>query len=268
MRLKYMGSLAALAMMLAVAAPVAADAPNACPDPAEGDFRDESTSANETGTFTVDGVQVTYTVSADGETITFSRAVSFCVKGGSDDNSGVISGTTFTVDFLNDGANTPTISNFTVYGIFLTPVTAAAATVTPPSCSAAGTLVIPANTAAVSYSVSPAYTAGASGTFTVTATANAGFGLTGTSQWTLTVAPQLTGAACATGGTLPGGSAPTTPAAAAAAPVAQSVLAGRSLPTTATGSAIDRSLPFLALLVLAGLGFVAQRNIAAVNARR
>src|SRR5688500_7742553 len=75
------------------------------------------------------------------------------------------------------------------------PVTAAAASVTPPSCTAAGMLVVPANTASVTYSVSPAYSAGATGTFTVTATANAGFVLTGTSQWTLTVLAQLSGAA-------------------------------------------------------------------------
>ena len=201
MRLRFIGILAILAMMLAVAAPVAADAPNACPEPAEGDFKDGSTSANETGTFTVDGVEVTYTVSADGKTVTFSQAVSFCVKGGSDDNSGVISGTTFTVDFLNHGGNTPAISNFTVYGVVLTQVTALAASVTPPSCTAAGTLSIPEDTAQVDYSVSPAYSAGATGTFMVTATAKAGFVLTGTAAWTLEVLPQLTGVVCASGAT-------------------------------------------------------------------
>ena len=55
------------------------------------------------------------------------------------------------------------------------------------------------------YSVSPAYSAGATGTFTVTATAKPGFVLSGTSQWTLTVAAKVTGAACVTGGGTLGG---------------------------------------------------------------
>ena len=198
MKNRLVGTLAVLAMMLAFAAPAVADAPNDCPDPQSGDFVDGSTSGGEEGEFTVDGVLVHYEVSDDGKTITFSQQVTFCVKGGSEENSGVVTGTSYTVTFENAGGQNPAISNFVVYSVTPpTPVTAAAASVTAPTCSAAGMLVVPANTDSVTYSVSPAYSAGATGPFTVTATANAGFALTGTSQWTLTVAPQLTGSVCA-----------------------------------------------------------------------
>ena len=205
MRSRFIGILAVLAMIMAFAAPVAADAPNDCPDPEAGDFVDGSTSANETGQFTIDGVTVYYVVSADGKTISFFSdeehedpiSVEFCVKGGSADNSGVRTGSTYTVDFLNSGGQTPAISNFVVYGVPLTPTTAAAASVTAPSCEAAGTLVVPADTDSVEYSVSPGYNPGDTGTFTVTATAKPGFVLEGPSEWELTVLAQLTGDACA-----------------------------------------------------------------------
>ena len=64
-------------------------------------------------------------------------AVTFCVKGGSAGNSGVETASVYTVDFVNSGGQNPAISNFVVYGIGLTPVTALAASVTPPSCTAA-----------------------------------------------------------------------------------------------------------------------------------
>lgn len=339
MRLRFIGILAVLAMIMAFAAPVAADAPNDCPDPEAGDFADGSTAGGEEGDFTIDGVDVFYVVSADGETISFYAdedhtqpiAVEFCVKGGSDANSGVLTGSTYTVDFLNSGGQTPAISNFVVYGIALTPVTAAAASatapsctaagmlvvpadtasveyavspaytagatgtfavtatakagfvltgtsawtltvlpqvtgnacaaaataaaanITAPSCTAAGTLVIPANTASVTYSVSPAYTAGATGTFTVTATANAGFVLNGTTQWTLTVAPTVTGAACVTGGGTLGGNPPT----------------GSSLPNTAMDAPMTDQVPtsLIALLTLSGLAYVGRRNLLAMRDR-
>ena len=325
---------------MAFAAPVAADAPNDCPDPEAGDFADGSTSANETGQFTIDDVDVYYAVSADGKTISFFSdadhedpiSVEFCVKGGSADNSGVRTGSTYTVDFLNSGGQTPAISNFVVYGIDVTPTTAAAASVTPPSCTAAGTLVVPAdtdsveysvlpdytvgdtgpftvtatakpgfvlegpseweltvlaqltgdecaaaavaaaasitgpsctaagtlvvpaNTASVTYSVSPSYSAGATGTFTVTATANPGFVLNGTSQWSLTVAPKVTGAACVTGGGTLGGNPPT----------------GGSLPNTAMDAPMTDHVPasLIALLTLSGLAYVGRRNQLAMRDRR
>lgn len=269
MRLRLIGILAVLAMIIAFAAPVAADAPNDCPDPETGDFVDGSTSAGETGEFTIDGIVVEYEVSADGKTITFSREVTFCVKGGSEGNSGLVTATTYTVDFENAGGQNPAISNFVVYSVSETPptntiVTAAAASVTAPSCAAVGRLVVPANTAGVTYTVSPAYTAGATGTFTVAATANAGFTLTGTSQWMLTVAPQVTGAACVTGGgTLPGN--PTTPT----TPVRGGTL-GSSLPNTAIDASATDGLPtiLLTLLSVAGLAYVGGRNLVATRARR
>ena len=139
-----------------------------------------------------------------------------------------------------------------------TSVTAAPASITPPSCTAAGTLVIPADTASVMYSVSPAYTAGASGTFTVTATAKAGFVLSGTSQWALTVAPKATDASCVTGGgTLPGN------------PVRQGTLGG-SVPNTAMDAHADSQLPIavLGILMIAGAAVLSQRNLVSVSARR
>lgn len=345
MQLRVIGILAVLAMMMAFAAPVAADAPNDCPDPATGDFADESTSPNETGSFVIDEVTVYYAVSEDGKTISFFSdadrtqplVVEFCVKGGSAANSGVKTTlSTYTVDFLNDGGQTPQISNFVVYGVPTPPTpvaageptttpasceaagtlvipategvtfdvepdytagdsgtfevtatanpgfvltgesewtltvaeqltgdacataaTAAAASITPPSCTAAGTLVIPANTASVTYSVSPAYTAGATGTFTVTATANAGFVLNGTSQWTLMVAPQVTGASCVTGGgTLPGN--PTPPASPSSPPVRQGTL-GSSVPNTAMAvspAPVELAASLGGLLLMgSGIGF-------------
>lgn len=140
----------------------------------------------------------------------------------------------------------------------LTSTTAAAASVTPASCTAAGTLVVPADTDSVMYSVSPAYAAGATGDFTVTATAKSGFVLTGTAAWTLTVEPQITGAACITGGgTLPGN--PTPP------PVGEGTLgstggpAGGGLPNTAVPVELAASLGSL-LVIASGIGFSLTRR--------
>jgi hypothetical protein len=133
--------------------------------------------------------------------------------------------------------------------------TAAAASVTAPSCSATGGLVIPANTASVTYSVSPAYTAGATGTFTVTATANAGFKLAGTTQWTLTVAPKLTGPSCE--GTLAGNPTPTpAPAKSGSLPNTATDLTGGSLPVV------------LAAVAIAGLAVLGRQNVEELRNRR
>lgn len=268
MRHRVLGIVAAVAMIFTLAAPVAADAPNDCPDPAAGDFADESTGPAETGQFTIDGTTVYYAVTNDGHTISFFSdeerteplAVALCVKGGSVENSGVITASTYTVDFENSGGQNPSISNFVVYSVSqLTPTTAAQASVTPPSCTAAGTLVVPAGTASVMYTVSPAYTAGATGTFTVTATAKAGFALTGTSQWTVTVAPQVTGAVCVIGGgTLPGN------------PVRGGTL-GSTLPNTAMNAPLNDGVPptiLVTVLALAGLAYVGHRNLLASRTRR
>ena len=148
-----------------------------------------------------------------------------------------------------------------------TSVSAAPASITPPSCTAAGTLVIPADTASVMYSVSPAYAAGASGTFVVTATAKAGFVLNGTAQWTLTVAPKSTDASCTTGGgTLPGN--PVTPPSQAPTPVRQGTLA--SVPNTAMDAASSGQSPLvlLGLVTVAGAAYLARRNLVPVTTRR
>lgn len=117
--------LAALGLIAMFAMPVAADAPNDCPDPLAGDFADASTAAGETGSFVIDGTTVYYEVSEDGKTISFFSdedmtqplEVEFCVKGGSLANSGVKIASSYTVDFLNDGGQTPAISNFVVYSV-------------------------------------------------------------------------------------------------------------------------------------------------------
>lgn len=133
--------------------------------------------------------------------------------------------------------------------------TAAAASVTAPSCSATGGLVIPANTPSVTYSVSPAYTAGATGTFTVTATANAGFKLAGTTQWTLTVSPKLTGSGCE--GTLAGNPTPT-PAPAKSG----------SLPNTAMDLTSGNLPLVLAIVTIAGLAILGRQNVKEMLNRR
>lgn len=118
--------------------------------------------------------------------------------------------------------------------------------------------MVPADTASVMYTVSPTYSAGATGTFTVTATAKAGFVLNGTSQWTVTVGPQVTGAVCVTGGgTLPGN------------PVSGGTL-GSTLPNTAINAPLNDGLPtiLVTVLALAGLAYVGHRNLLAIRTRR
>jgi hypothetical protein len=60
-------------------------------------------------------------VSVDGPSVSFTDAagnpvvMQFCVKAGTD-NSGLETGSSFTVDWLNDGGQTPDISYVVVYG--------------------------------------------------------------------------------------------------------------------------------------------------------
>lgn len=75
-------------------------------------------------------------------------------------------------------------------------VTPTAPTATAPTCDADGSLVVPADTATVTYASVPSGTG--PGTYTVTATAAKGYVLDGTSTWTLTVLPKLTGDQCRT----------------------------------------------------------------------
>lgn len=64
------------------------------------------------GTFVVDGV----TAVVSGATVTFNSDVEFCVKA-STQNSGVLIGTDFTVNWLTRGGQTPGISYVVIYGI-------------------------------------------------------------------------------------------------------------------------------------------------------
>jgi hypothetical protein len=64
---------------------------------------------DEGGT-TTDGVEV----DIDGATVTFSEEVSFCVKAG-DEDSGVLVGTSFTVNWTVGNNQTPNISHVVVY---------------------------------------------------------------------------------------------------------------------------------------------------------
>ena len=113
MRTRFVGILAAMALLLAFAAPVAADAPNACPD---GAFKIDV--GPETGKFTIGGTEVTYTITNGGKTISFSHPVDLCVKGGSAANSGFINdATSYNVNFVNGGGQNPAISNFVIYAL-------------------------------------------------------------------------------------------------------------------------------------------------------
>lgn len=62
------------------------------------------------GGTTPDGV----TVTVSGTSVTFSSPVTFCVKAG-DGISGVLTGSSYTVDFLNNGGQFPGISHLVVY---------------------------------------------------------------------------------------------------------------------------------------------------------
>jgi hypothetical protein len=156
----------------------------------------------------------------------------------------------------DDGSQTSAVADRAIPMNITCPVetTAAAASVTPASCTAAGTLVVPADTESVMYSVSPAYVAGAAGNFTVTAAAKAGFVLTGTSAWALTVAAQVTDATCITGG---GGNP-------SPSPVLQGTLGssggpGGGLPNTAVPVELVASLGGL-LVIASGIGFSLTRR--------
>ena len=80
--------------------------------------------------------------------------------------------------------------------VCLTKVEATAPTVLAPTCTQDGKLVVPVSTTSITYASLPAGTG--PGTYTVTATATAGNLLVGTSSWTVTVLPMLTGEECAT----------------------------------------------------------------------
>jgi len=70
--------------------------------------------------FKTSGVYEGVTVTIDGKTVTFSQEVEFCVKA-ADGNSGVLTGASYTVDFLNNGNQFPDISHVVVYRVIPTP---------------------------------------------------------------------------------------------------------------------------------------------------
>jgi hypothetical protein len=122
-----------------------------------------------------------------------------------------------------------------------------APSVSPATCAAPGALTLNA-VAGVTYNVNPAYSAGASGSFTVTAVAAEGTTLTGPTTFVVNVPAKLV----CNSGTL-GGNPP----------------AGGSVPNTAMDAPISDQLPvaLVALVALAGLGYIGRRNLMAIRGR-
>ena len=119
--------------------------------------------------------------------------------------------------------------------------------VSAPTCDAPGALTLNA-VEGVTYTVEPAYEPGDSGDFTVTATADEGFELSGPTSFDLTVLPTKV---CGEG--TEGGNPP----------------AGGEVPDTAMPASGSSQAPIIvAMIALAGLAFVARRNIAAMTDRR
>lgn len=268
----------ALSALFTMTAAVSADPDPTihCPGDSTGEGAPDGAINGASGSTTLEGVEFSW--SGDPGVITVENTtdddvlVEFCVKSGNDlDGAGnkflvfsdvIAAGATVTFNIDKE------VSYFVVYDVTveeppqLTDTTAAAASVTAPTCSAVGSLVVPADTASVMYSVSPAYSAGATGAFTVSATAKAGFVLTGTSQWVLNVAPKLTGAQCE--GTLGGNPTPTP-----STPVRSGTQGGGSIPNTALDQPADANLgTLLAILALASSAAIVGRNLVVPRRRR
>jgi len=107
---KFLSLAIVLVFVMAVFVPVSAAAPNECPDgwlvKLDADGTVEPADYVFPSGFTWEIV---------GKTVTFSQPVSFCVKGGAANNSGYQSGTSYTVDFENDGGQIPDISHVVIY---------------------------------------------------------------------------------------------------------------------------------------------------------
>lgn len=94
-----------------------------CPgEPGGNEWKVDVSGDPTTGSFDVDGTMVWYEISgpdvwffAD-EDMTEPLEVTFCVKAGTD-NSGELTGDSFTVDWLNNGGQTPDISYLVVYEV-------------------------------------------------------------------------------------------------------------------------------------------------------
>jgi hypothetical protein len=280
-RITLLGLVAALGLTAALTMPAfadhdPADGPAVAPTAAEfpggppvcpegtigirfGDSQEDAGSLTEgaaaTVTFDDESTATVTLLSLDGEMLTFEvdggLAALVFVKGGTEGQNiydyRALPGGGIAHD---DGLVTPTeqgISHIDFCVVQASPedeeVTAAAASVTAPTCAAAGALNVPADTDSIDYEVSPAYTAGATGTFTVTATAKDGFTLTGTSEWTLTVEPKLTGEDC--GGTLGGNPTPVP---------AQS--GGGEVPDTAMGDVAQLPVTWISLAFIAAVALM------------
>lgn len=122
----------------------------------------------------------------------------------------------------------------------------AAPSISAPTCAAPGALTLNPATG-VTYSVEPAYALGDSGEFTVTATADEGYKLSGPASFTVNVPAKKVCNDGTLGGNPPAGPVPNT---AMAAP----------------GS--DQAPALVGLIAIAGLAFVARRNITAMTTRR
>ena len=107
---KFLSLAIVLVFVMAVFVPVSAAAPNECPDgwlvKLDADGTWEPADYVFPSGFEWEIV---------GKTVTFSQPVSFCVKGGAANNSGYQSGTSYTVDFENDGGQIPDISHVVIY---------------------------------------------------------------------------------------------------------------------------------------------------------
>ena len=125
---------------------------------------------------------------------------------------------------------------------------AAAPSVSPASCTAAGSLTLNPATG-VKYAVTPAYAAGASGAFTVTASAEEGFELSGQSVFNVNVEAKKV---CNEG--TQAGNPPTPPAA--------------QVPNTAMDLGSNQMPIVVALVAIAGLAIVGRQNIKEMLNRR
>ena len=180
MRTRFIGILATMALLLAFAAPVAADAENACPD---GAVKINVNSADQTGNFVIGGTEVTYTISEGGTTVSFSQPVDLCAKGGSEANSGFLDNvTSYTVTFENGGGQNPNISNFVVYALGTTPPVITSLMLDKVTVGGDASFAFTASNAfstSLTGAAAAVSVASAPGSYTITETVTSGWTLTG-----------------------------------------------------------------------------------------
>ncbi len=124
MKIKAFIALAIVTLLATIASTNYSPPPDLlCPDEASG-LKIET----DSGSQTIDGVTVTW---GNSQVSVSGGSVTFCVKAATS-NSGKITlndGETWTVDWLNDGGQTPAISHIVIYGVVPPP---------PPACSSVG----------------------------------------------------------------------------------------------------------------------------------